>query len=139
MKITLKNIEINPAIEFLQSLTLKPADSRHRSKFVKQLAGAADALSASEKLLLEEFDALDENGVVKKEVNEDTILVAKISKEQLKLFNEQVTIESGMFTKNFEEIPRILNEYDGELSGADAEIYDRLLDEFENNSQEDVE
>ena len=51
--------------------------------------------------------------------------------EQQILADEKVTIEGGMYAKNIEEIPRILNEYDGELSGKDAEIYDRLLDEME--------
>ena len=41
-----------------------------------------------------------------------------------------------MYSKNIEELPRILNEYDGDLSGQEAEIYDRLLDEFEKSDAE---
>ena len=44
---------------------------------------------------------------------------------------EEVVIEGGMYVRNFDEIPRILEDYDGMLSGKDAEVYDRLLDEFE--------
>jgi hypothetical protein len=41
-----------------------------------------------------------------------------------------------MYARNFDEIPRILEDYDGMLSGKDAEVYDRLLDEFEKENVE---
>ena len=49
---------------------------------------------------------------------------------------EEVVIEGGMYARNFDEIPRILEDYDGMLSGKDAEVYDRLLDEFEKEDAE---
>ena len=139
MKLVLKNIEVIPAINFLQSMKLKASDSRHRSKLVIKLNEALDAFIESEKAILTEFDALDENNEVKKDMLNDQNVSPNLSKERKKLYQEAVTIEGGMFVSNFAEIPRILKEFEGEISGRDAEIYDRLLDECEKNEIEDSE
>ncbi|MDT2715681.1 hypothetical protein P7E12_16095, partial [Enterococcus gallinarum] len=89
-----------------------------------------------EKSLMEKFNLLDENGQLKDSKEQDTKDVAIFNKEQAILLNEEVVIEGGMYARNFDEIPRILEEYDGMISGKDAEIYDRLLDEFEKEAVE---
>ncbi|MDT2701281.1 DUF1617 family protein [Enterococcus gallinarum] len=132
MKITLKNNELAPAINFLEGMTLKAnKDSRHRTKLVKRIREAFTELSDEEKSLMEKFNLLDANGQLKNSENQDVKDVAAFNKEQEILMDEEVVIEGGMYARNFDEVPRILNEYDGMLSGKDAEIYDRLLDEFE--------
>lgn len=134
MKITLKNNELAPAINFLEGMTLKAnKDSRHRTKLVKRIREAFTELSDEEKSLMEKFNLLDANGQLKNSENQDVKDVAAFNKEQGILMDEEVVIEGGMYAQNFDEVPRILNEYDGMLSGKDAEIYDRLLDEFEKN------
>lgn len=132
MKIVLANRELAPAINFLQSITLKATDSRHRSKFVKLLTEAYTDFVSEEKELTEKFDLLDQNGQLKKEQDQDLEKVKLFKIEQAVLSKEKVTIEGGLYSKNLEELPRILNEFDGDLSGQDAEIFDRLLDEMEN-------
>ncbi|WP_195957616.1 DUF1617 family protein [Enterococcus gallinarum] len=132
MKITLKNNELAPAINFLEGMTLKAnKDSRHRTKLVKRIREAFTELSDEEKSLMEKFNLLDANGQLKNSENQDVKDVAAFNKEQEILMDEEVVIEGGMYARNFDEVPRILNDYDGMLSGKDAEIYDRLLDEFE--------
>lgn len=131
MKIILKNKELAPAINFLQSLNLKAADSRHRSKLVKVLVNAFEEFCQEEKELTKKFNLLDDNGELKKEKDRDLENVKLFNAEQQILANEEVNIDGGMYAKNIEEMPRVLNEYDGEMSGKDAEIYDRLLDEME--------
>lgn len=131
MKIELKNKELSPAIEFLQTLNLKPADSRHRSKFVNLIVSAFNELSKEEQALLKEFDLVNEDGVLKEQSDKNKENRLKFNAEQQKLLDEVVVIEGGTYTKNINEIPRILNEIEMELSGKNAEIYDRLLDEFE--------
>lgn len=135
MKIELKNRELQPAIQFLNTLTLKNKDSRCRSKLVKLLTKAFDELAEDEKKLMEEDGLLDETGALLKESERDNKKVAKFNKEQIELMDEVVTIEGGLYAKNIEEMPRILNEYQGELSGAEAEIYDQLLDEMEKEGE----
>ncbi|MBK0036670.1 MULTISPECIES: DUF1617 family protein [unclassified Enterococcus] len=137
MKITLKNNELAPAINFLESMTLKAnKDSRHRTKLVKQIREAFKELSDEEKALMEKFSLLDENGQLKDGDDQDAKDVAGFNKEQAILMEEEVVIEGGMYARNFDEIPRILKDYDGMLSGKDAEVYDRLLDEFEKKDAE---
>lgn len=132
MKITLKNNELAPAINFLEGMTLKAnKDSRHRTKLVKRIREAFTELSDEEKSLMEKFNLLDESGQLKEGKDQDAKDVAAFNKEQGILMDEEIVIEGGMYARNFDEVPRILNEYDGMLSGKNAEIYDRLLDEFE--------
>jgi len=85
---------------------------------------------------MEKLNLLDDNGQLKEGKDQDTKDVATFNKEQSILMEEEVVIEGGMYARNFAEIPRILQEYDGMLSGKDAEIYDRLLDEFEKTDAE---
>ncbi|MDT2690762.1 DUF1617 family protein [Enterococcus gallinarum] len=136
MKITLKNNELVPAINFLESIELSTKDSRHRTKLIKRIREALIEFSDEEKSLMEKFNLLDENGQLKDSKEQDTKDVAIFNKEQAILLNEEVVIEGGMYARNFDEIPRILEEYDGMISGKDAEIYDRLLDEFEKEAVE---
>lgn len=136
MKITLKNNELMPTISFLQNISLKGKDSRHRTKFVKQLQIAFDALVEAEKDLMNDFGLLDENKELLPGAEQDKTSVKFFQSEQKILFEEEVIIEGGTFAKNFDEIPRILNEYEGELSGEQADIYDKLLDQMEEQQEE---
>ncbi|WP_278529567.1 DUF1617 family protein [Enterococcus asini] len=136
MKIELKNKELAPAINFLQSLNLKAKDSRCRSKLVKIINEAYEDLGKEELNLMQESGVADESGVLIKESDRDPKKVTEFKKDQTALMDELVVIEGGLYAKNIDEIPRILAEYDGEMSGVDAEIYDRLLDEFEKGDAE---
>lgn len=137
MKITLKNNELASAINFLEGMTLAAnKDSRHRTKLVKKIREAFVELSEEEKALMGKFNLLDDGGQLKEQKDQLQSDITAFNKEQAELMEEEVIIEGGMYARNFEEIPRILDEYDGMLSGKEAEIYDRLLDELENQDAE---
>ncbi|MBE9878403.1 DUF1617 family protein [Enterococcus casseliflavus] len=136
MCIKLKNKEITTAINFLDRMNLKPKDSRHRSKFVKQLNKALLELSEEEKTLMNKFELIDSNGQLKSDNDRKIDNVLAFNREQTILLEEEIIVEGGMYAKNLSEVQRILSEYDGVLSGEEAEIYDRLLDEFENQDAE---
>ena len=133
MQIILKNKELVPAVNFLQSLSLKASDSRHRSKFVKEISKGIEDLSQSEQELLSEIGLLNEKGEVD-ETNQE--LVKDYNKAREDLLAEEVVLDGGIHAKSLENLLEILNNLEIELSGIDAEIYDRLLDEFEANSTE---
>ncbi|URZ87559.1 hypothetical protein [Floricoccus penangensis] len=133
MQITLKNKELVPAVNFLQSLSLKASDSRHRSKFVKDLSKGIEDLSQSEQDLLSEIGLLNERGEVD-ESNQE--LVKEYNKVRKDLLEEKVVFDGGIHAKSLEMLSVILINLEIELSGIDAEIYDRLLDEFEKNLTE---
>lgn len=139
MEITLKNTELPVAINFLQNMNLKAADSRHRSKLVKLLVEAYEEFGIEEKNLMKKFDLLDVEGNLIEESKRDLENVRKYNQEQKILAIEEVVIQGGMFSKNIEQMQRVLTQYDGELSGEEAEIYDRLLDEFEKNTKGSAE
>lgn len=138
MKITLKNKEIIPAINFLQKMELSAnKDSRHRSKLVSKLQDAFKEFSDDEKELMQANNLLTEEGTLKTEDQRNVEDVAAFNRDQEILREEEVVIQGGMYARNFDELPRIFENYDVVLSGDDAEIYDRLMDEFEKNEAEE--
>lgn len=138
MKITLKNKEIIPAINFLQKMELSAnKDSRHRSKLVSKLQDAFKEFSDDEKELMQVNNLLTEEGTLKTEDQRNVEDVAAFNRDQEILREEEVVIQGGMYARNFDELPRIFENYDVVLSGDDAEIYDRLMDEFEKNEAEE--
>lgn len=139
MKLTFKNNELVVGINFLQSLELKGSDSRHRSKFVKKLKLALEDYSESQQALVDEFGLKDDDGNFKTNQDGDILLVPEMIKEykveSVKLANEAVVIEAGTYVNNFKHVPEILENYDGILEGKNAEIYDRILDEFDKEEE----
>ncbi|MGM0206428.1 hypothetical protein IGI96_000897 [Enterococcus sp. DIV0421] len=136
MEITVKNKELHLAIEFLEKMELSARDSRHRTKLVNLLRNAFVELIDEEKKLLSKFGLLDQEGQIKPENEQNKQDVIAFNKERGVLMEEEIVIEGGMYAKNIDELPRILGSYEGILSGKDAEIYDRLLDEFEKKDAE---
>lgn len=136
MNITLTNIELIPAINLLTDMELKAADSRHRSKFVSILTTAARNMTEAEMELIKRYGQVDGNGepVIKSDGTFECKSLqdkAEFSEEKQKLMHESVILDFGMHEQNIKEIPRILQEYDGKLSGDAAAVYDTLLDQFE--------
>lgn len=129
MKITLKNTELPTAIQFLKSLNLKGSDSRCRSKLVKLLEAPTQEFLQDETELFKEYDLLDEQGKIKQDGDREKVAQFKV--EQNKLYQECVQIDSGTYTPQIEKLQNILENIEIELSGDNAEIYDRLLDEME--------
>lgn len=135
MKITLKNKELQPAIEFLMGIPLKRAESRHRTKLVNLLRESLEELSKAETALMNEAGLLNSDGELLPDDERDVETVKQFNADQAVLYDEEVIIQGGTYAKNIEQIPDILNNYDEEMSGGTAEIYDRLLDEFEKNTE----
>ena len=81
--------------------------------------------------MLKEHNLVDEKGAILPEDQQAKEQVDAYNIEQKKLYEEEVVIEGGMYAKNIDELPRILEALDIELEGKEAEVYDRLLDEME--------
>ena len=134
-RITLENYLIVPCINLLNGMELKASDSRHRTKFLGLLKEAFEGLQESEKALLMECAELDESGDLKQSENGTYTLkkdkAQEYHAEHKKLMDEKVIIEGGMHAHNVEAFGKILQDYDGVISGAEAAAFDRLLEEFE--------
>lgn len=136
MKITLKNYELTAIFLFIQKMELKAADSRHRSKVKNALIEAVEGLQESERELYEVYGEKDADGqlVINESGSSYKVLPeneVQFLKEMNKLLNEEIVIDSGLYAQNFGMFSKVLADYDGVVSGKDADAYDRLMDEFE--------
>jgi len=135
MRIQLKNHHLIALIPFLRSIKLKGERSRARSKFLGLALEAYAALHESEVDLLREYAVLDGKGNPKAAVDGSFSLreesVQEYLAEREKLFNEVAEIEGGTYTEHLKLMRRILLEYDDELDGDTAAMYDALCDAFD--------
>lgn len=137
MKLKFTNTDIYPIIEFLLAMPLKNKDSRHRGRLVKRLKASYEELIEAEQALMAEYDLLDDKGELIDYSGVDPKIVHQFNADQQVLYTESTIIESGMFEFDFNEMPRILEEYDAELTGSDALRYDAILDAFDESFRDD--
>lgn len=134
-KIVLKNSQLTPAKLLLLSLTLKPKQSRCRSKLIRLIDPAIEGLQESQQELFRRYCKTDSDGELLHDSDgsvkpiEGTI--AEFGEEMTALANEEVTITGGIYSQNIDQIPEILAEITDDLRGESAEVYDALMDQFE--------
>ena len=138
MKISIGVSYLPAATEFLYNLTLKGKQSRHRSRFVKAMQEKWKQVADEEQELLKEFAGVGEDGKPNKDENGNfTVKDTKGFKDQQKeLFDELFILEGGEATGYLKTVKEILFDYDEEVSGKNAEIYDFLYEIFENTEEE---
>ena len=134
MKLKLANKHLILLVPFLQGLKLKGERSRARSKFLALAMTSYESLHLSEVELLKEYAVLDESGELLQTdgaftLKEETAFEYHIERE--KLFSEIAEIEGGTYTAHLELMRQILADYDEDLSGENAALYDALCDSFE--------
>ena len=136
MQIKLKNHYLVPLIPFLQGMKLKGERSRARSKFLTLAMAAYASLHESEVELVKEYAVLDEDGNPQADKNggfslREDAAVSEYFIEREKLFNEVAEIEGGTYTAHLALMRQILAEYDEDLDGESAALYDARCDAFE--------
>ena len=134
MKITLQNQELQPAISLLQRLSLKPGDSRHRSKMVKLLLEAAKTYDEDSNSLLESYANKSADGSPIINGNQYDVPKDKLTElgvERKHLNEEERVIEGGMYVRNIDAMPEVLENITETLSGQEADIYDKIMDQFD--------
>lgn len=141
MKIAIKVSYLPTATEFLYNLSLKGKQSRHRSRFVKAIQEKWKQVAEEEQDLLKEFAGVDENGEPKKKEDGsfDIKDVKGFKEQQKELFDELFVIEGGDATGYLKTVKEILFNYDEEVSGKTAEVYDYLCEVFEKSENENKE
>jgi len=136
VRVELKNYELVPALDFLSGMSVPANESRPISKFKKLIVDAIEDLQEAQMEIIERCGQKDEKGnVAIAEDGSGYILLPEKQEEYTlethNLLSEVVVFDGGTHAKTIEKISGILQEYTAEISGKDAEIYDRLLDEFE--------
>jgi hypothetical protein len=135
MQIKLQNRYIITLIPFLQGMKLRGERSRARSKFLALTMDVYHSLHESEVELLREYAVLDDGGEPKQKADGSFTIRENVLKEYVvereKLFSEIAEIEGGTYVQHFELMRQILADYDEELDGENAALYDALCDAFE--------
>lgn len=141
-KIIIKKQEAPALAEFLLKVELKNKISRLRNKFNKKLTEISEETEAERIELCKEHADKDEKGEAI--VNDGKYQVADfeaLNKDILDLYEEQVAVEVGEYSSNFQPLFEYLDSeaFDMTLSGSDANCYDRLLDIWEAAQEEKEE
>lgn len=131
MKVEIKNIYLKPAIDFLFNLELERKQSRHRTKFIKQMNERLKEVGEERMEIIKDNATLDEEGnPIEKDGEYNILDKQKFDKEIKELFEESLVIEGGDNQKMLETVSKILKEYKGKLKGQQAAVYDYLCDQF---------
>lgn len=140
-KLILQKSEAQPLAEFLQKPELKNKVARLRNKFVKKLTAIVEELDEERIELCKEHADKDEKGEAIVNDNQYQVQdVEALNAEIQELYAEEVAIEMGEYSSNFEPLFEYLESdaFDYPLSGKDDACYNRLLDMWE-DAQEDKE
>ena len=132
----IKNGEITAYVTFLEKLNLKSRASRGRTKLIKLLDKKIDEFNADLNSVRDEFFKKDDKGHFVQDDNgklviKDGVSVGEAQAEADKLTNENAVILLDEYEQQIKAMYQALDEYDGELSGTDATIYDDLMEKLE--------
>ena len=137
----IKKSNLVNVFQFLNDVTLVGAASRARTKLNKDISEAINELQEEETTLAKEMGGeVDENGHVDFKVDEDLSSeelenakkekAIEFSKAQLELRQEKVIFNETV-KDQFNRLKNALYNYDKELSGSEANVYDMVLDVLE--------
>lgn len=119
----IKNGQIKAIVEFLDKLELKGRDSLGRTKLKEKLNKQSEVLSKDQTAIIEEYD-----GWTDKEKGQFTTQNEELNQAMNDLLTDEVEIiYNSPFRKDF---TTALKNYDGELSGVDADVYALLYEEL---------
>lgn len=131
----IKNGEITAYVTFLEKLNLKSRASRGRTKLIKLLEKKINEFNMDLNSLRDEYFKKDEQGQFIQEngklVVKDGVSIAEAQSEADELNNENAVILLDEYKEQIKAMYQALDEYDDELSGTDATIYDDLMEKLE--------
>lgn len=116
-----KNIELSVYIDFLSDMKLKGKSSLGRTKLIEAFRTHLKEFGEDQISIIDEFDAWKnkDEGTYKNDIPE-------LNEAMATLQNDDVEIKfKSPFKKDF---TKALEDYDGELSGANAEVYAKLYE-----------
>lgn len=127
------------AINFLRNIVAKGKTSLARSQAIVLLERKEKEFTEDRKLIIEEHAEKDSDG--KPITNDDGTY--KLSPEGNKdagkliseLFEDYAVIEYGEYTSKLNDLEKFLHEYDGDVSGDDAQGFFALVTAFENKEE----
>ena len=141
--IKLQNKDLKNVADFLQNtLTAKGKKNVHRMRIVKAIENKNKEVGEEEYTLLKEYVPIGDNGELKRNDTggfaiEDT---KGFSEQHKALYDEYFVIDDKNLESALKTVEKLVNDYDKELSGKQAEAHFILIEAFEeNNTEEDAE
>ncbi|MDN2452517.1 DUF1617 family protein [Lactobacillus sp. UCMA15818] len=135
--IEFENGELVAVGNFLAQAKLKGKASRGRTKLIKSIEDKNKEYNDEINTVRDPYFQVDEKGekIVKdnKYILKDESKGKELDKELADLAEETVGIEFTEYSEKIKALYEALNNYNYELSNADAVIYDLLLDKLEEN------
>lgn len=135
--IEFKNGELVAVGNFLAQAKLKGKASRGRTKLIKLIEDKNKEYNEERDTVRDPYFQVDEKGekIIKdnKYVLKDESKGKELDKELADLAEETVGIEFTEYNEKIKALYDALDNYNYELSNADAVIYDLLLDKLEEN------
>lgn len=127
----LQNKLINPTITFLDTINLKGRASLGRTKLKEKLSKQNELVTQDQMAIIDEFD-----GWTDRDKGQFNSTDKEMNEAISELLNQEVEITyNSPFRKDF---VKALKSYDGDLSGADADVYALLFEQLieEENEEE---
>ncbi|MCY9003272.1 hypothetical protein [Peribacillus frigoritolerans] len=128
-------------INFLSEISLKGKQSIHRTRFIKLLSEKLKQISEEELQLIKEFTGTDENGNPNK--NEDGSFaiddINEFKKQQNDYLSDFYVIEGGDAHGMIKTMKGLIENYDKEVSGKEADTFEHLYTAFENSKEKGEE
>ncbi|OEH52987.1 hypothetical protein AQ616_18265 [Oceanobacillus sp. E9] len=137
--VKLQNKYLKDAAEFLQNvISTKGKKNLHRMRVVKVLLCQYEKVAEEEITLLKEYAKTDDQGeFVKNEAGGFDMDDYKGFNEQHKeLFEEYFTLDDKNLEPALKTVEKLVNDFDKELSGKNAEMHYLLVEAFESNEGE---
>ena len=138
-----KNNQLEAMVDMLSNLSISGKASRGRSKLKNKLIDKLEEYNDEAEEARDPFFIKDENGKRKFE-NDRFILKNEDEREKLasvldEIGDEQASVEFTEYSEKFKALYESLDNYDRDLAGKDADCYDILMDELENNYAQEKE
>ena len=136
MRVLIANRHLGPIHDFLETMSLKPAQSRARSKLLELVKDAQLRFGQDEYDLVTTHAILDEEG--KPVISEDGTFqlaggtdLAEFLTLREQLLDSVAEVDGPTYATHLTDIAQLLADYDEPLAGEQAEAYNVLFDAVE--------
>lgn len=142
MTLTLKNKDLNKIADFLQNtVSVKGKKNVHRMRIVKALTEKDKEVREEEVSLLKDYAKLDDQGEIIFLDNGQPIIKGKkeFNEAHKALFEEYFVLDDKNIESALKTVEKLVNDFDKELSGQQAEAHFILAEAFEITNEENNE
>ncbi|WP_296762245.1 DUF1617 family protein [Varibaculum sp.] len=136
MKIWIANKHLTGLTELLAAMSLKPDPSRARTKLLELVRQATKRFSDDEYELVTQYASLNENGKPRIDPKGTFTLACPEKAQEFftareQLFDSLAEVSGPTYQNHLKEVKSLIETYDGELAGQQAEAFCALSEAVE--------